>query len=98
MISAAHGVGQVFHDEPNVVHVGRRGEGPELKPGMIFTVEPMINLGRPHVKVLSDGWTAVTRDRSLSAQFEHAVGVTETGVEIFTLSPKGYHKPPYTLG
>ncbi|OYX11069.1 MAG: type I methionyl aminopeptidase [Rhizobiales bacterium 32-66-8] len=93
-----HGVGQVFHDEPNIVHVGRRGEGPELKPGMIFTVEPMINLGRPHVKVLSDGWTAVTRDRSLSAQFEHAVGVTETGVEIFTLSPKGYHKPPYTLG
>lgn len=90
-----HGVGQVFHDEPNIVHVGRRGEGPELKPGMIFTVEPMINLGRPHVKVLSDGWTAVTRDRSLSAQFEHAVGVTETGVEIFTLSPKGYHKPPY---
>jgi len=90
-----HGVGQVFHDEPNIVHVGRRGEGPELVPGMIFTVEPMINLGRPHVKVLSDGWTAVTRDRSLSAQFEHAVGVTETGVEIFTLSPKGYHKPPY---
>lgn len=93
-----HGVGRVFHDEPNIVHVGRRGEGPELKPGMIFTVEPMINLGRPHVKVLSDGWTAVTRDRSLSAQFEHAVGVTETGVEIFTLSPKGYHKPPYNLG
>lgn len=90
-----HGVGRVFHDEPNIVHVGRPGEGPELKPGMIFTVEPMINLGRPHVKVLSDGWTAVTRDRSLSAQFEHAVGVTETGVEIFTLSPKGYHKPPY---
>ncbi|MDE1569541.1 type I methionyl aminopeptidase [Aquabacter sp. P-9] len=93
-----HGVGRIFHDEPNIVHVGRRGEGPELKPGMIFTVEPMINLGRPHVKVLSDGWTAVTRDRSLSAQFEHAVGVTETGVEIFTLSPKGYHKPPYTQG
>ncbi|MDI4657637.1 type I methionyl aminopeptidase [Xanthobacter autotrophicus] len=91
-----HGVGQVFHDEPNIVHVGRRGEGPKLMPGMIFTVEPMINLGRPHVKVLSDGWTAVTRDRSLSAQFEHAVGVTETGVEIFTLSPKGYHQPPYT--
>ncbi|MBS7540104.1 type I methionyl aminopeptidase [Ancylobacter lacus] len=90
-----HGVGQLFHDEPNVVHVGRRGEGPELLPGMIFTVEPMINLGRPHVKVLSDGWTAVTRDRSLSAQFEHAVGVTETGVEIFTLSPKGYHKPVF---
>ncbi|MGU3494976.1 type I methionyl aminopeptidase [Xanthobacteraceae bacterium A53D] len=93
-----HGVGQVFHDEPNIVHVGRKGEGPELKPGMIFTVEPMINLGRPHVKVLSDGWTAVTRDRSLSAQFEHAIGVTETGCEIFTLSPKGYHKPPYKLG
>lgn len=90
-----HGVGRIFHDEPNIVHVGRRGEGPELKPGMIFTVEPMINLGRPHVKILSDGWTAVTRDRSLSAQFEHAVGVTATGVEIFTLSPKGYHKPPY---
>ncbi|MBS7545303.1 type I methionyl aminopeptidase [Ancylobacter oerskovii] len=88
-----HGVGQLFHDEPNIVHVGRRGEGPELLPGMIFTVEPMINLGRPHVKVLSDGWTAVTRDRALSAQFEHSVGVTETGVEIFTLSPKGYHKP-----
>lgn len=90
-----HGVGRIFHDEPNIVHVGRPGEGPELKPGMIFTVEPMINLGRPHVKVLSDGWTAVTRDRSLSAQFEHAVGVTETGAEIFTLSPKGLHKPPY---
>ncbi|MCK0198909.1 type I methionyl aminopeptidase [Ancylobacter sp. 6x-1] len=90
-----HGVGQLFHDEPNVVHVGRRGEGPEMLPGMIFTVEPMINLGRPHVKVLSDGWTAVTRDRSLSAQFEHAIGVTETGVEIFTLSPKGYHKPVF---
>ena len=88
-----HGLGQLFHDEPNVVHVGRRGEGPELLPGMIFTVEPMINLGRPHVKVLSDGWTAVTRDRSLSAQFEHSVGVTDSGVEIFTLSPKGYHKP-----
>ena len=88
-----HGLGRVFHDEPNVVHVGRRGDGPELLPGMIFTVEPMINLGRPHVKVLSDGWTAVTRDRSLSAQFEHSVGVTETGVEIFTLSPKGYDKP-----
>lgn len=88
-----HGLGQLFHDEPNVVHVGRRGDGPELLPGMIFTVEPMINLGRPHVKVLSDGWTAVTRDRSLSAQFEHSVGVTEAGVEIFTLSPKGYDKP-----
>lgn len=90
-----HGLGQLFHDEPNVLHYGRRGEGPELKPGMIFTIEPMINLGRPHVKVLGDGWTAVTRDRSLSAQFEHSIGVTETGVEIFTLSPRGYTAPPY---
>jgi methionyl aminopeptidase len=90
-----HGVGRLFHDEPNVVHIGRKGEGAVLRPGMFFTVEPMINLGRPHVKVLSDGWTAVTRDRSLSAQFEHSVGVTETGVEIFSLSPKGLHKPPY---
>ncbi len=91
-----HGLGRLFHDEPNIVHVGSPGEGVVLRPGMFFTVEPMINLGRPHVKVLSDGWTAVTRDRSLSAQFEHSVGVTETGVEIFTLSPKGFHKPPYT--
>jgi methionyl aminopeptidase len=90
-----HGVGRLFHDEPNVVHVGRQGEGIVLKPGMIFTIEPMINLGRPHVKVLSDGWTAVTRDRSLSAQFEHSVGVTQTGVEIFTLSPKGLDKPGF---
>jgi methionyl aminopeptidase len=88
-----HGVGRLFHDEPNIVHVGRPGEGILLKPGMIFTIEPMINLGRPHVKVLSDGWTAVTRDRSLSAQFEHSVGITEDGVEIFTLSPKGLDKP-----
>src|SRR5215510_7580189 len=90
-----HGVGRLFHDEPNIVHVGRPGEGIVLEPGMLFTIEPMINLGRPHVKVLSDGWTAVTRDRSLSAQFEHTVGVTDTGVEIFTLSPRGVHKPPY---
>jgi methionyl aminopeptidase len=90
-----HGLGRLFHDEPNIVHVGRPGEGVVLKPGMLFTVEPMINLGRPHVKVLSDGWTAVTRDRSLSAQFEHTVGVTQTGVEIFTISPKGLDKPPY---
>ena len=84
-----HGVGRAFHEPPNVLHYGQAGEGQEIKPGMIFTVEPMINLGRPHVKLLSDGWTAVTRDRSLSAQFEHTVGVTETGVEIFTLSPSG---------
>ncbi|MGL4494808.1 MAG: type I methionyl aminopeptidase [Beijerinckiaceae bacterium] len=90
-----HGLGRLFHDEPNVLHYGRKGEGPELKPGMFFTIEPMINLGRPHVKVLGDGWTAVTRDRSLSAQFEHSVGVTDTGVEIFTLSPRGHTVPPY---
>jgi len=79
-----HGVGLLFHDAPNILHYGRPGEGIELKPGMIFTIEPMINLGRAGVKVLSDGWTAVTRDRSLSAQFEHTVGVTEEGCEIFT--------------
>jgi methionyl aminopeptidase len=90
-----HGLGQVFHDHPNVLHYGRPGEGVVLKPGMFFTIEPMINLGKPHVKVLSDGWTAVTRDRTLSAQFEHTIGVTETGYEIFTLSPKGLHHPPY---
>ena len=90
-----HGLGRLFHDEPNILHYGRPGEGVPLKPGMLFTIEPMINLGRPHVKLLSDGWTAVTRDRSLSAQFEHTVGVTETGVEIFTLSPRGMHQPPY---
>lgn len=90
-----HGLGRLFHDEPNIVHVGRPGEGTVLKPGMFFTVEPMINLGRPHVKVLSDGWTAVTRDRSLSAQFEHTIGVTRNGVEIFTPSPMGLDKPPY---
>lgn len=89
-----HGVGRLFHDEPNILHYGRRGEGPELRPGMFFTVEPMINLGRPHVKILSDGWTAVTRDRSLSAQFEHSIGVTEGGAEIFTLSPRGLDRPP----
>ncbi len=91
-----HGVGRLFHDVPNILHYGRPGEGVELRPGMVFTIEPMINLGRPHVKVLGDGWTAVTRDRSLSAQFEHSVGVAEDGVEIFTLSPAGYTKPPYT--
>jgi methionyl aminopeptidase len=90
-----HGLGQLFHDEPNILHFGRPGEGAVLKPGMLFTIEPMINLGKPQVKILSDGWTAVTRDRSLSAQFEHTVGVTETGAEIFTLSPRGLHQPPY---
>jgi methionyl aminopeptidase len=91
-----HGLGRLFHDEPNIVHVGRPGEGVVLRPGMFFTVEPMINLGRPHVKVLSDGWTAVTRDRSLSAQFEHTVAVTSDGVEIFTLSPHGLDRPHFT--
>ena len=90
-----HGIGRLFHDEPNILHYGRRGEGVVLKPGMFFTVEPMVNLGRPNVKVLGDGWTAVTRDRSLSAQFEHTVGVTEPGCEIFTLSPAGLDHPPY---
>jgi methionyl aminopeptidase len=89
-----HGVGQVFHDSPNVLHFGRKGDGEILRPGMFFTIEPMVNLGKPQVKVLSDGWTAVTRDKSLSAQFEHSVGVTETGLEIFTASPLGLDKPP----
>jgi methionyl aminopeptidase len=83
-----HGVGRLFHDVPNILHYGSPGEGTPLRPGMLFTIEPMINLGRPQVKILADGWTAVTRDRSLSAQFEHTVGVTETGHEIFTLSPR----------
>ncbi|HTJ03429.1 MAG TPA: type I methionyl aminopeptidase [Methylovirgula sp.] len=93
-----HGVGRLFHDEPNILHYGRRGEGTVLKPGMFFTIEPMINLGRPHVKILSDGWTAVTRDRSMSAQFEHTIGVTDTGCENFTLSPGGFDHPPYPVG
>jgi len=90
-----HGLGQVFHDRPNILHYGEPGEGVVLQPGMLFTIEPMINLGKPHVKVLPDGWTAVTRDRELSAQFEHTVGVTEIGCEVFTYSPAGLHKPPY---
>jgi methionyl aminopeptidase len=89
-----HGLGRVFHDRPNILHYGEPGEGLPLKAGMLFTIEPMINLGKPHVKILSDGWTAVTRDRSLSAQYEHTVGVTETGCEIFTLSPTGLDRPP----
>ncbi|MDQ3145166.1 MAG: type I methionyl aminopeptidase [Pseudomonadota bacterium] len=90
-----HGVGRLFHDSPEVVHAGRPGTGPELRPGMFFTVEPMINIGRAEVKLLDDGWTAVTRDRSLSAQFEHSIGITETGHEIFTKSPRGLDRPPY---
>jgi methionyl aminopeptidase len=80
---------------PNIVHAGRAGDGPELRPGMFFTIEPMLNLGRADAKILDDGWTAVTRDRSLSAQFEHSIGITETGCEIFTLSPGGFSHPPY---
>jgi len=90
-----HGLGLVFHDAPNVVHLGKPGRGPVLRPGMFFTIEPMINLGGAAVKVLDDGWTAVTRDRSLSAQFEHSIGITETGAEIFTQSPAGHSAPPY---
>ncbi len=90
-----HGVGTVFHTAPNVLHFGKPGRGLTLQPGMIFTVEPMVNAGRPDAKILSDGWTAVTRDKGLSAQFEHSVGVTADGVEIFTPSPAGYTKPPY---
>ena len=92
-----HGLGRLFHDEPNILHYGRKGEGITLKAGMFFTIEPMINLGRPHVKILSDGWTAVTRDRSLSAQFEHTLGVTKDGCEVFTYSPVGLHQPPYAV-
>jgi methionyl aminopeptidase len=88
-----HGIGQVFHDSPNILNFGKQGTGPKLREGMIFTVEPMINLGRGDVKVLADDWTVVTRDRSLSAQFEHSIGVTATGYEIFTLSPTGRHAP-----
>lgn len=90
-----HGLGRQFHMAPNVVHAGRPGEGPEIRPGMFFTIEPMLNLGRAAAKILSDGWTAVTRDRSLSAQFEHSIGITEDGAEIFTLSPGGLDRPPY---
>lgn len=90
-----HGLGTLFHDAPEVVHAARAGTGPELRPGMFFTIEPMINIGKDGVKILDDGWTAITRDRTLSAQFEHSIGITETGYEIFTESPTGKHKPPY---
>ncbi|PJF09819.1 type I methionyl aminopeptidase [Pseudorhodobacter sp. MZDSW-24AT] len=90
-----HGLGRVFHAPPNVLHYGRAGSGPVLEEGMIFTIEPMVNLGRPETKVLADDWTAVTRDKSLSAQFEHSVGVTATGCEIFTLSPAGRFHPTW---
>jgi len=90
-----HGLGQVFHAPPNVLHYGRPGTGPKLEEGMFFTIEPMINLGRPETKVLADEWTAVTRDKSLSAQFEHSIGVTSDGFDIFTLSPAGKFHPTY---
>jgi methionyl aminopeptidase len=88
-----HGLGRIFHDAPNILHFGRPGTGAELRPGMFFTIEPMVNLGKPQVKLLADGWTAVTRDKSLSAQCEHSIGVTDTGCEVFTLSPKGLFRP-----
>ena len=90
-----HGLGTVFHDAPSVLHYGRPGEDLELREGMFFTIEPMVNAGRKETKILADGWTAVTRDKSLSAQFEHSVGVTASGCEIFTVSPKSLHRPPY---
>ena len=90
-----HGIGNVFHESPNILHYGKKNTGIELKPGMTFTIEPMINAGKFDTKVLNDGWTAVTKDKSLSAQFEHTVGITENGYEIFTESDKGYRKPPY---
>ncbi len=91
-----HGIGKIFHEPPNIVHYGERGTGVRLVEGMMFTVEPMINLGKWEVRMMPDGWTAVTRDRSLSAQFEHCVGVTATGYEIFTTSPTGLDRPPYS--
>ena len=90
-----HGLGQVFHSAPNILHYGKPGEGDILREGMFFTVEPMINIGRPDVRILRDGWTAVTRDKSLSSQFEHSIAVTADGYEIFTQSPAGLHKPPF---
>ena len=93
-----HGLGRVFHAAPSVLHYGSPGEGVALREGMFFTIEPMVNAGRAETKILSDGWTAVTKDRSLSAQFEHSVAVTADGCEIFTLSPKGFNKPPYGAG
>ena len=90
-----HGIGDKFHQPPNILHYGKKNTGAELKPGMTFTIEPMINSGKFDVKVLDDGWTAVSKDKSLSAQFEHTVGIKDNGYEIFTESAKGYLKPPY---
>ena len=90
-----HGISTIFHEPPNVLHYGSKNSGMELRPGMTFTIEPMINSGKFQTKMLNDGWTAVTKDKSLSAQFEHTVGISENGYEIFTESAKGYTKPPY---
>ena len=92
-----HGIGQTFHKEPNILHYGKKDTGPKLQAGMIFTIEPMINEGDYQTKMLNDGWTAVTKDKKLSAQFEHTVGITEEGYEIFTLSKKGLNHPPYSI-
>ena len=90
-----HGISNIFHEPPNVLHYGKKNTGIDLTPGMTFTIEPMINAGKYDVKVLADGWTAVTKDKSLSAQFEHTIGITENGYEVFTESVKGYSRPPY---
>jgi len=90
-----HGLGREFHTPPSVLHFGRKGEGAILEEGTFFTIEPMINIGKPDIRMLPDDWTAVTKDKSLSAQFEHSLGITKDGCEIFTLSPKGYTQPPY---
>ena len=90
-----HGISTTFHEPPNILHYGSKNTGMDLRPGMTFTIEPMINAGKYNVKMLNDGWTAVTKDKSLSAQFEHTLGITENGYEIFTESAKGYSKPPY---
>ena len=90
-----HGIGKIFHEAPNVLHYGKKGEGIKLETGMVFTVEPMVNIGKYYTKLLEDGWTAVTKDKSLSAQFEHTVGVVDDGFEIFTKSKKKYEQPPY---
>ena len=90
-----HGISNTFHESPNILHYGKKNTGLEIYSGMTFTIEPMINVGKFDVKILNDGWTAVTKDKSLSAQFEHTVGITENGYEIFTESVKGYNKPPY---
>ena len=92
-----HGIGKVFHKEPTILHYGKKGTGPQLKPGMIFTIEPMINEGDYQTKMLNDGWTAVSKDKKLSAQFEHTIGITDTGYEVFTLSKNGLDQPPYSI-